>query len=249
MINRDTVSVAIIWVVVTIAVEFAFTFVDLFPVVASEEAEIVDDAFYFLTYMAIPVFTLILVALVYSVIKFRGKPATGDGPPADGPPMRTHHAWVRGWMVVSTALVIVVIIHPGLSGLFALEDAENEDNLELVVKVTGVQWAWSFTYPDQGGITDNELVLPVDTHVRFDVTAVDVLHSFWIPAFRTKIDAVPGLTTTLHANITETGDYKDDINFRVQCAELCGRDHSIMMSPVRVVERDEFNEWVLSRQN
>ena len=97
--------------------------------------------------------------------------------------------------------------------------------------------------------TDNELVLPVDTHVRFDVTAVDVLHSFWIPAFRTKIDAVPGLTTTLHANITETGDYKDDINFRVQCAELCGRDHSIMMSPVRVVERDEFNEWVLSRQN
>lgn len=249
MINRDTIAVAIIWVIATIAVEFAFTFVDLFPVAATEEAEIVDDAFYFLTYIAIPIFTLVLVVLTYSVIKFRSRSATGDGPPEDGPPQRTHHTWVWGWMTVSTVLVIVVIIHPGLSGLLALEDAANEDDLELVVNVTGVQWAWSFTYPDQGGITGAELVLPVDTHVRFDVRAIDVLHSFWIPAFRTKIDAVPGLTTEIHANITETGDYEDDINFRVQCAELCGRDHAIMQSQVRVVEREEFNEWVLSRQN
>ena len=129
MINRDTVTVAIIWIVATIAVEFAFTFVDLFPVAASEEAVIVDDAFYFLTYAAIPVFTLILVALIYSIFKFRSRSTADGGPPEDGPPMRTHHAWVRGWMVVSTALVIGVIIHPGLSGLFALEYAENEDHL------------------------------------------------------------------------------------------------------------------------
>ena len=114
--------------------------------------------------------------------------------------------------------------------------------------MTDVQWAWSFTYPDQGGITGAELVLPVDTHVRFDVISVDVLHSFWIPAFRTKIDAVPGLITELHANITKTGNSRDDVNFRVQCAELCGRDHSIMQPPGRVVEREECNAWGLSRR-
>lgn len=247
MINRDTVTVAIIWIIATVAAEIAFSFADLFPAAASEEAVIVDDAFDFLTYVAIPVFTLVLVALVYSVFRFRSGPLTDDGVPEDGPPQRTHRTWVWSWMAVSSALVVVVIIHPGLSGLIDLDDAADEDNLELVVKVTGVQWAWSFTYPDQG-ITGSKLVLPVDTHVRFDVTAIDVLHSFWIPAFRTKIDAVPGLTTEIHANITETGSYEDDINFRVQCAELCGRDHSIMQSQVRVVEREEFNEWVLSQQ-
>ena len=246
MINRDTVTVAIIWIIATVAVEIAFSFVDLFPAAASEEAVIVDDAFYFLTYIAIPVFTFILVALSYSIIKFRSRPADDGGPPEDGPPQRTHNAWVRGWMLVTSALVVTVIIHPGLTGLWEMDEAANKD-LDFVVKVTGVQWAWSFNYPDQN-ITSPELVLPNDTHVRFDVTAVDVVHSFWVPAFRTKIDAVPGLTTEIHANITETGNYDDDINFRVQCAELCGREHAIMQSPVRVVERVEFNEWVLSKQ-
>lgn len=247
MINRDTVTVAIIWIIATVAAEIAFSFVDLFPVAASEEAVIVDDAFNFLTWVGIPVFTLILVALSYSIVVFRSGPVEEGGTPADGPPQRTHRAWVLGWMVVSSALVIMVIIHPGLTGLNEVDAAADEDNLELVVEVTGVQWAWLFNYPDQN-VTGPELVLPIDTHVRFDVTAVDVLHSFWVPAFRTKIDAVPGLITEIHANTTELGNYDDDINFRVQCAELCGRDHAIMQAMVRVVEREEFNDWVLSQQ-
>lgn len=250
MINRDTVTVGIIWIIVTVLAEIGFSYVDLFPAAASEEAEIVDDAFYFLTYLAIPVFTFILVALVYSGFKFKGEPPsdpTDGSTREDGPPVRTHRPWVWGWVVVTTALVVTVIIHPGLTGLHEIDEAAAEDDLELVIEATGVQWAWSFKYPDQG-ITTNELVLPLDTHVRFDIKAVDVLHSFWIPAFRTKIDAVPGLTTQIHANITELGSYDEDVNFRVQCAELCGRDHAIMRSEVHVVERQEFNEWVLAQQ-
>ncbi len=248
MINRDTVAVAIIWIVVTAVVEIAFSFTNIFPAAASEEAVIVDDAFDFLTYIAIPVFTFVLVALTYSIIRFRSRSSADDGAPEDGPPVRTNHRWVWGWMVVTSALVVTVIIHPGLTGLYEVDELAQEHDPELVVEATGFQWAWSFTYPDQN-ITGSKLVLPLDTHVRFDITAVDVLHSFWIPAFRTKIDAVPGLTTQIHANITELGDYDDDINFRVQCAELCGRDHGIMQSQVRVVERQEFNEWVLAQQN
>jgi cytochrome c oxidase subunit 2 len=247
VINRDTVTVAVIWIIATVAIEIGFSYTDIFPAAASEEAVIVDDAFDFLTYIAIPVFTFVLVALGYSLIRFRGKPSADGGAPEDGPPVRIHHKWVWFWMVVSSALVITVIIHPGLTGLNEVEEAAAQE-VDLVVEVTGVQWAWSFTYPDQN-ITGNELVLPLDSHVQFDTTAVDVLHSFWIPAFRTKIDAVPGLTTEIHANITELGDYDDDVNFRVQCAELCGRDHAIMRSEVRVVERHEFNEWVLAQQN
>ncbi|MBT3942987.1 MAG: cytochrome c oxidase subunit II [Chloroflexi bacterium] len=250
MINRDTVTVGIIWIIATVLVEIGFTQVDIFPAAASEEAVIVDDAFNFLTYLAIPIFTFILIALVYSGFKFKNKPEAepiDGGTREDGPPVRTHRTWVWGWMVVTSALVVTVIIHPGLTGLNEVDEIAQEDNLELVIEATGVQWAWTFTYPDQG-LTTNELVLPLDTHVRFDVKAVDVLHSFWIPAFRTKIDAVPGLTTQIHANITELGNYDDDVNFRVQCAELCGRDHAIMRSTVEVVEREEFNEWVLAQQ-
>ena len=91
-------------------------------------------------------------------------------------------------------------------------------------------------------------MLPLGAHVRFDITAKRVLHSFWIPAFRMKIDAVPGMTTVINVRPTELGDYKDDINFRVQCAELCGVSHGTMTMPVRVVTQLEFEAWARARQ-
>lgn len=72
----------------------------------------------------------------------------------------------------------------------------------------------------------------------------DVIRSLWIPAFRVKIDAVPGMTTTVKATPDLLGDFGQDVNFRIQCAEICGVGHSIMQIPVRVVERSEFDEWI-----
>jgi cytochrome c oxidase subunit 2 len=92
-----------------------------------------------------------------------------------------------------------------------------------------------------------EMVLPADRRVKFEVTATDVLHAFWVPAFRMKIDAVPGGVTTTYATPNVTGGRDDDIGFRLVCAELCGTGHSVMAMPVRVVEPDEFEAWVAEK--
>lgn len=89
-------------------------------------------------------------------------------------------------------------------------------------------------------------MVPLGKRVRYDVRSKDVLHSFWVPAFRTKIDAVPGLVTQVRITATETGTMDDDINLRIQCAELCGAGHATMMLPVRVVSDAEWNDYVES---
>ncbi|MBI2911334.1 MAG: cytochrome c oxidase subunit II [Chloroflexi bacterium] len=79
--------------------------------------------------------------------------------------------------------------------------------------------------------------------VRFEITATDVIHSFWVPSFRTKIDAVPGMITVVYATPDRTGSFQEDYHFRVQCAELCGLGHGIMATPVVVVEPSQFEAW------
>ena len=90
------------------------------------------------------------------------------------------------------------------------------------------------------------MVLPVNTRIQFDVTAADVLHSFWVPVFRQKIDAVPGQTTVLFVTTSATGSIDDDVGFHIQCAELCGLNHSDMSMPVRVVSKAHFEEWLVT---
>jgi plastocyanin len=118
-----------------------------------------------------------------------------------------------------------------------------------VVNVQGVQWAWLFNYPQQNVDTVGELVLPVDRNIKFEVTSLDVIHSFWIPAFLMKIDAVPGRTTHFELKPTRITSYKDDELTRVQCAELCGLDHSRMTASLTVVSQDEFDAWIKEQQS
>ena len=108
---------------------------------------------------------------------------------------------------------------------------------EMVVEVTGTQWKWRFDYPEQG-LTSSDLVLPVNREVRFDITATDVIHSFSVPEFRVKQDAVPGAVNVLRVTPSVIGDYK------VRCAELCGLGHAVMLADVRVVSSADFNAWV-----
>lgn len=134
---------------------------------------------------------------------------------------------------------------------------------ELTVKVTGVQWSWSYEYVDQGLFfdsfmlneedraatkpgqprllaVDNELVVPVDTTVRVQVTAdpTGVIHAFAVPSFGIKIDAVPGRLNETWFNARETGIYYG------QCSELCGKDHAFMPIAVRVVAKEEFAAFI-----
>ena len=189
--------------------------------------------------LAAPVIAFVVAMLIYSISRFRRR---GD-PSQDGPPLRTHGPFVAIWVLVTTALTIFMIIHPGITGMAELRAGEKRE-ADMVVQVEGTRWSWKMTYPQHKVTTRSELVLPVGKHVRFEVTSTDILHAFWVPAFRMKIDAVPGMVTTIYATPNKVGAFAADSGLRLQCAELCGLLHDKMAVPVRVVEQKEFDAWI-----
>ncbi|MAF53403.1 MAG: cytochrome c oxidase subunit II [Chloroflexi bacterium] len=240
--NRHAMIVGALWVVFTIAGEAVVLSFSPFPVAASEQAAVVDDAFTLLTLMAVPVFSLVCAMLLYSGLRF----GQNSQPDQDGPPTRNNKSIVWVWLFVTTVLTIVMIIHPGITGILDLR--ADDDNIDLVVQLEARQYFWNVKFPDAGVRTTKELVLPIDENVQFLIMAHDVLHSFWVPAFRVKIDAVPGMFTKVTATPNELGSFDDDVNFRIQCAELCGVGHATMQLPVRVVERAEFDQWLTEQK-
>ncbi len=229
----------LLWAVLTAAGEAVAITWDYFPLGAAEEAEIVDDAFNALVVMSVPVIAFVLAVMIYSILRFRQRAEQLE----DGPPIHSNKAIVTGWFTITSALAILLIIYPGTLGLLELRDHSDAEE-QLLVQVQSSRWVWIITYPEQG-VTTTEMVLPVGREVRFEVTATDILHSFWVPAFRMKIDAVPGQKTYVYATPTRTGTFDDDPGYRLQCAELCGLGHSAMRASVRVVEPEEFEAWVV----
>jgi len=149
-----------------------------------------------------------------------------------------------------TYTVVPLLIIMALFGItfFSVRsiDAEEPDPA-LTVAVTGFQWQWQFDYPDSGARVigtereEPELVLPAGTKVQFDLTSIDVIHSFWIPGFRFKRDVFPGQTQTFQVDIGDrTGSWPDS----GVCAEFCGLDHHKMRFSVRIVTPDEFQSWL-----
>ena len=166
------------------------------------------------------------------------------------------------WTVIP-ALILVLIAWPVTKVVIAQKDTANP---ELTIKVTGIQWKWAYDYLQgegegisfvsmlatpreqiEGGArkgenylleVDNELVVPVGRKVRMLTTAADVVHSWWVPAFGTKQDAIPGFIRDIWFTPTKTGTY------RSQCVELCGKDHGFMPIVVRVVSQEDYTKWV-----
>jgi cytochrome c oxidase subunit 2 len=121
-----------------------------------------------------------------------------------------------------------------------LRDIETAEASEMKVRVVGEQFTWTFYYPGEGGkeIASPQLYLPQGKQVRFDIQSKDVLHDFWVPAFRQKIDAVPGITTRFRVKPEKTG------TFPVVCAELCGLGHSVMRQSAHVVSQEDYDKWL-----
>ena len=214
----------------------------MFPTRGAEEADTVDEAFQILTCMAAPVFSLVVAILLYGPIRFRA-----GGPPAgDGPGWLGHGAMPWAWLSITTALTVTVMIFPGLTGLSELR---GDKDAEIEINATAFQFGWELEYAGEAIDPANidELVLPVDKRVHFSITSRDVLHSFWVPAFRTTIDAVPGVITQMYVTPNRLGDPTIDSVFRVQCAELCGAGHAEMRIGVRVVEEQEFRAWLAEK--
>lgn len=240
--RRHLLVAGVIWVVLTVA---GITLVQLtaaggFPFLASEEGAVVDDAILFLLFAVVPVFMFVLVVIGYAMTRFRVRP--DDVRDSTSQP-RTNRAYTLTWLGATAALAVLVTVHPGITGLIKIWDARDKPD-PLVVNVTAQQWNWAFAYPDQGLENQTELVLPVGKPVKFMITSTDVIHSFWVPAFRIKEDAVPGTTRELVLTPDRVGSTGTSSMMRVQCAELCGMGHAEMNAVVRIVTPSEFSRWV-----
>lgn len=213
--------------------------IDWFPVQASEQAKDIDTLWDILIIASVPVFVLVEVVVLYCVWKFRMRPGEEQ---KDGPPIHGNTLLEIIW----TAIPAILMVGLSTYAFVVLQDIEDAKANEMRVRVVGEQFTWTFYYPGgQGGreIASNQLYLPEKTPVRFDVQSKDVIHDFWVPAFRLKIDAVPGITT--HFRVTTT-DRKG--NYPVVCAELCGLGHSVMRQTAHIVTRDKYNDWLAEKR-
>lgn len=233
-----------LFVVLSVVGELVLAAVDLSPLnpVMAHQAAVSEDALRTLLSLAVPVGAFTLAVLGYAIWTFRrrGEPA------GDGPPIRGHPGVVWSWLAITTALAVLVIFTPGVSGLHAMAQGGDAD---VVVGVTAERWKFSVSYPDLGVGEATELVLPVHKRVKLELKALDVVHGVWIPAFRIKKDAVPGLLTVIYVTPTQLATSESDFNLRVQCSQLCGLAHSTMSMRVRVVSDPEFRSWVAQHRS
>ncbi len=135
------------------------------------------------------------------------------------------------WTVIPTILVMVMFFY-GYSGFKQIRNAPAD---AMTVKVTGRMWVWNYEY--ENGIKSDTLFVPTGVPVKLELNSADVNHSFYIPAFRIKEDAVPGRKNYLWFEPTEDGEYF------VECAEYCGLSHSYMLSKVVSLPKDKYNAW------
>ena len=171
--------------------------IDWFPVPASEQAGPIDTLWDVLLIASVPVFVLVETIVIYCAIKFRMRPGEElkDGPPIHGNTKLE---------IIWTAIPAILLVGLCTYAYVVLTDIEKAEANSMNVRVVGEQFTWTFYYPGEGGdeISSPQLYLPANTPVNFTVQSKDVIHDFWVPAFRMKIDAVPGIDT--HVRVTTT---------------------------------------------
>jgi cytochrome c oxidase subunit II len=213
---------------------------------------VMDDVIWlhsFVFWIITGITTFVLALLVIVIVKFNAR--------AHPTPSRTtHNTLVEVLWTVIPVCILVIIALPSFRTLFY---QLNTPPADLTIKATGVTWNWKYDYPDNGDFefdslivlekdlkpgqprlltVDNEMVVPVNKVVRMQVTGFDVIHSFTVPSFGIKIDAIPGRLNETWFKATKEGWYYG------QCSELCGKDHAFMPIAVHVVSEAEFAAWV-----
>ena len=173
------------------------------------------------------------------------------------------HYWLEiGWTVAATVILVGMAIPSTSVMIKAYDDTEGDIN----IMVTGYQWKWQYTYLEDGvsffsnlstsqeeidnaipkgefylSEVDEPLVIPINKRIRFLITGNDVIHSWWVPDFAVKQDAVPGFINTAWTNVPKPGIY------RGACTELCGLKHAFMPVVVRAVEQEEYEAWIIEK--
>ncbi|MFO7278547.1 MAG: cytochrome c oxidase subunit II [Pseudomonadota bacterium] len=205
---------------------------------------------------------VVFSVMIYSLIKFRkSKGAVPDT-------TMVHNTKVE---IIWTAIPVAILVSMAVPAARTLVEIEDTRNTELTIKVTGYQWGWHYEYLDNGVAfhsrldpesnaarqlganidpktvpnyllnVDNPLVVPAGVKVRLLITATDVIHSWWVPEFGLKKDAIPGFVNEMWFQIDAD---KAGHTFRGQCTELCGRDHAFMPVVVDVRSPEDFQAWL-----
>src|SRR3954453_22649586 len=210
-----------------------------FPPAASTQADRIDTLWDVLIVASVPVFVLVTTVIGFSILNFRMRPGE-EG--IDGPPIHGNTRVEVIWTAIPAILIVGLVVY----AYVVLRDIEKAPALaagqkERVVKVFGEQFAWTFEYNEGGRkFRSAQLYLPVNQSVKFEVQSKDVIHDFWVPDFRMKIDAVPGVTTSYR--VTPKGSALG--NHQIVCAELCGLGHAFMRQTAHVMTRPQFAAWV-----
>src|SRR3954465_12850881 len=213
--------------------------INWFPTQASAQGKKIDTLWDVLIIVSVPIFVLVMTIVLYSVWRFRMKPGEEL---KDGPPIHGNTRLEVFWTALPAALLLGLLSY----SFVVLDENEKKPAREITIGVTGQQFAWSFQYPPSvtGGrpVESDQLYLPKGESVQFKIHSKDVIHAFWVPAFRLQIDAVPGITTSYRATPDRLGTYP------VVCNLLCGLGHALMRSNVKVVQPARFQAWLKSRQ-
>lgn len=198
-----------------------------FPAPSSTAAEEVDQLFYFILGICTVFFVLIVSVMLWFVLRYRRRPGHREAKTAT-----SSNLLELAWSVIPALLVAIIF----LRGFFEYIDARTLPDNAYDIQVVAKKWSWAFIYPN--GHVDNNLHVPIDRPVTLTMSSDDVIHSLYIPAFRLKMDLVPGRYSKTWFEATVNGEY------HLFCAEYCGTGHSTMNAKVVVHRPGEFQKWL-----
>jgi cytochrome c oxidase subunit 2 len=204
-----------------------------FPDQASAQASRVDTLYNVLLIASVPIFVIVETVVLFSVWKFRMRPGEEN---KDGPPIHGNTRLEIMWTAAPAILIVSLCTY----AYTVLHKNEESKKGETTVNVIGEQFTWLFSYPkaNNQAVVSPQLYVAKGHPIVFKLHSRDVIHAFWVPAFRTQLDAVPGITGTIRVTPTRLGNYP------VVCAELCGNGHSLMRSTVHVLTPAAYQAWI-----
>src|SRR3954471_17041401 len=237
--RRTAAQMLAVGVVASILGVIAGLLIHWFPPASSTQADEIDTLWDVLLIASVPFFVLVTTVIGFSVLNFRMRPGEEE---LDGPPIHGNTRLEVIWTAIPATIIVGLVVY----AYVVLRDIEKTPALaagqkERVVKVFGEQFAWTFEYNEGGKkFRTTELDLPAGQSVKFQIQSKDVIHDFWVPDFRMKIDAVPGITTSYRVTPKTSALGRHQI----VCAELCGLGHAFMRQTAHVMTRPQFTAWV-----
>jgi cytochrome c oxidase subunit II len=206
------------------------------PDSVTESGDTINRVYWVVYALAAGVFILVELTLIIFIFRFRGR-RPGAGPEAEGPQIHGNTQIEIIWTAIPSALLLALLIFT-FTQVPEVEAKPGDGEQPVVIHVIGHQFYWEYEY-DNGALSFDELVIPVDTKVTLRIDSEDVNHSWWLPELTGKRDAIPGQTNELHFTPHTTGTFEGGV-----CGEFCGIQHARMTFDVRIVSREEFDSYL-----